>query len=76
LHLIGRVYWAATASDFWIGKVMLMHSMMDAKVLLAFLMVEVCGLITLDRCMTMLNAIGNNLTLNEYRNAHDYKYLF
>lgn len=55
---------------------MLMHVMMEGKVLITFLMVQVYTLIVLDRVLEIFCAIGNGLTLNEYRNAHEYKYLF
>ena len=76
LHLIGRSYWTESASELFIGKVMLMHGMMENRVLTTFLMVEFYTLIVLNRALTMLNAAGNGLTLNEYCNAQDYRYLF
>ena len=30
----------------------------------------------LERCLTAFNALGNDLTINEYRNPQEYKYLF
>lgn len=76
IYLIGRAYWAENASDFFFGKVMLTHSMMDAKVLVTFLMIEVYTVHVFDQCLTAFNALGLSMTINEYLNVHDYRYLF
>ena len=40
------------------------------------MIVELQLLTMLERCVTAYNALGNGVTINEYRNAQDYKYLF
>ena len=76
LYLIGRAHWTDSASEFLIGKLMLTHSMMSSKVLVSFLILEAYAIYILDQCLVAFNALGNGLTINEYTNAKDYKYLF
>lgn len=76
LSLIGRSFWASAASEFLLGRLILTHKMMGLKVLTAFVMLEVYTAHVLERCLVIFNALGHGMTINEYANAQDYKYLF
>ena len=76
LYLIGRAHWTESASEFLLGKIMLAHSMMSSKVFVTFIMIEFFFLHMLSKVLLSLNALGNGLTVNEYANAKNYKYLF
>lgn len=74
--MIGRVYWVETSSEFLIGKVLMVHKMMSFKMLIAFVALELCTLISLDTFLTAWCALGRNMTINEFKNVQDYRHLF
>ena len=78
LIFMGKYYWRAAAekSDISLGRFMVMHSEMDIWTLLAYIQIELYFLVLLDRCVTVINALGRNLTTNEYMKAGEYRYLF
>ena len=75
-YLIGRQYWTDSASEFFVGKIMLIHSMMSNKVFTAFLILEFYTLYLLQFCLAMITAIFCGMTLNEYMNVQNYPYLY
>ena len=74
--MIGRAHWSENASEFFIGRLMLTHSMMSSKVFTAFVMLEVYTCYLLDRCLLAWFALGRDMTINEYSRPQHYDYLY
>ena len=69
-------HWVDLEADNRLLKVMEMHFKMPTLMLIALVFAEVFFLRYMALCLAIYSAIWNGMTLNEFENAWQYKYLY
>ena len=76
LYLVWSKYWKECTVEYSILKPIQIHQLMPYGVLIPAAVLEFYTLHMLDNCIHAMSSILANMTLNQYSNVQNYKYLF